>query len=94
MTDLKIQLVINKYNNKKKRKIKLSSSFLISLIFFLIYINKIFNKVLQTNFLVISLFFVDDLNFIALKNLLKEIVKIFEKVIKKNRTKNDKCNNL
>lgn len=40
----------------------------------------VFNKVLETNPLVTSLLFVDDLGFIALGGSVKKVVKIFEKV--------------
>lgn len=47
---------------------------------FLIYISVVFNKILETNLKVISLFFVDDLGFIALGSFIKEVVKTFEEV--------------
>lgn len=49
------------------------------LIFFLIYISKVFNKISKTSFLVIFLFFIDDLKFITVENSVKKIVKNFEK---------------
>lgn len=47
--------------------------------FFLIYISEVFNKLAETSSLVISLFIIDDLSFIALGSLIKMIVKAFEK---------------
>ena len=51
-------------------------------ILFLIYISGVFNKVLDTSPLVTSLFFVEDMGFIASSSSVKEIVKAFEKVAK------------
>lgn len=49
-------------------------------ILFLIYISRVFNKVSETNLLVTSLLFVNDLVFIAAGSLVKEVVKILEKI--------------
>ena len=49
-------------------------------IFFLIYISRVFNKVSETNPSVTSLFFINDLGFIALGSLVKGVVKTLEKV--------------
>lgn len=54
-----------------------------SLIFFLIYINKVLNKILEISSLVISLSFIDDLGFIVLGSLKKDIIKVLEKIAKK-----------
>lgn len=73
-----VQLFINKYNNKKiniKTQILQDSPKL--LLFFLIYISNIFNKVLEKNFLVILLLFVNELRLIALGNSVVEIIKPF-----------------
>lgn len=81
MTDWKIQLVIDKYDNKK-RKIEsgIPQDSPISPIFFLIYISWAFMKVSKINCLVMSLLFIDDLSFIALCSLIKKIVKALKKV--------------
>lgn len=77
----KIQLIINRHNNKKREiKTGICQGFLVSPIFFLIYISKIFNKVLKTSFLIIFLLFIDDLSFIALSSSVKEILKARKKV--------------
>lgn len=65
-----------------------------SLIFSLIYINKIFNKVLETSSLVMSLFFVNDISFITSNSSIKEIIKLLEKLPKNNRIKKVKYSNL
>lgn len=54
-----------------------------SSIFFLIYINKVFNKVSKTSLLITLLFFVNNLGFIALSSLVKKIVKALKKIAKK-----------
>lgn len=46
----------------------------------MIYISEVFEKISKTCLLVVSLFFVNDLRFIARGNLVKEIVKTIEKV--------------
>lgn len=45
--------------------------------------NKVLNKILKTNFLIILLFFVNNLNFIVLSSLIKEIIKVFKIISKK-----------
>lgn len=77
--------MIDEHNNKEREiETTIFQGFSISLIFFLIYIGEVFNKVSETNLLVISLIFIDDLKFIALGSLVKvEIVKTLEKVGKK-----------
>lgn len=54
-----------------------------SLILFLIYISRVFNKVSETSSLVTFFSFVNDLGFITLGSSIKEIVKAHEKVVKK-----------
>lgn len=57
----KIQLVIDRHNNKEKKiETRISQKFLLLLILFLIYISKVFIKVLKINLLLMFLFFVDD----------------------------------
>ena len=81
MTNGKIQLVIDGHNNKKKEiETGIPQGSPVSPILFLIYINGVFNKVLETNPGVISLSFVDDLGFIASGSSVKEVVKTLEKV--------------
>ena len=66
LTNLRVQLVIDGYNDKKREiETGILQDSLVSPIFFLIYISRIFSKVLETSLLVISLYFVDDLDFIA-----------------------------
>lgn len=77
----KEQLVIDGHNNEEReieREILQGSP--VSLILFLIYICRVFDKVLKTSPLVISLSFNDDLGFIASRSLVKEIVDIFENI--------------
>lgn len=54
-----------------------------SSILFFIYISGVFNEVLETRTMLTSLFFVDDLGFIASGSEVKEVVKTLEKVAKK-----------
>ena len=69
MTNQKIQLVINGYNNKEKEiETGIPQGSPVLPIVFLIYISGVFNQVLETNLGVTSLFFVDNLGFIALGN--------------------------
>lgn len=51
-------------------------------IIFLIIINRVLNIVLKSSFLVISLFFVDNLEFIVFANSVNKIVKTVKKVAK------------
>ena len=51
-------------------------------IFFLIYINRVFDKVAESNSEVTSLFFVDDMGFIASGYLVKGLAKALKKVAK------------
>lgn len=48
----------------------------------MIYIKKVFNLILEAYFLVISFSFVDNLGFIILESLVKDITLILEKVAK------------
>lgn len=83
MTAQKIQFVIDKYDNKEKKiKTRIPLGSLMLFIFFLIYIIKVFNKVLETSFLVTLLSFIDNLGFIALGSLVKKIVIAFKKIAK------------
>lgn len=84
LTNRKIQLVINKCNNKKRViEIGIPQDSLVLPILCLIYIGRVFDKIEKTRPLVMSLSFVDDLCFITSDNPLKEIVKVLEKVVKK-----------
>lgn len=56
---------------------------MILFILFLIYISRVFNKVLETSFLIILLFFINNLGFITSDSLIKKIIKTFEKITKK-----------
>lgn len=83
LINLKVQLVINSRDNKKREiETRISYSFSILLILFLIHISGVFNKVAETSLLVTSLLFTDDLSFIASGRLVKEIIKTLEKVSK------------
>lgn len=84
LTDQKVQLVINKQDNKEREiEIKILQSSLILSILFLINISKIFNKVAKTSSLVTFLSFINDLGFIAFGSSVKKIIKALEKVAKK-----------
>lgn len=83
LTNRKIQLVINGYNNKEKEiETKIPQVSTVLPIFFLIYISRVFKKVSETSFLITSLSFIDNLEFIALGNSMKKVVKTLEKVAK------------
>ena len=55
---------------------------LVSAILFFIYISGVFNKVLKISFLIISLFFINNLVFIAFGNLVKEMIRTFKQIAK------------
>lgn len=64
LTEQKVQLVIDGYNNKKKKiETEIPEGSPVLPIWFLIYISGVFDKVLETNSLVTYLSFVDDLGF-------------------------------
>lgn len=74
--DWKIQLVINRHNNKKcDIEIRIPQRLPVPPIFFLIYISKIFDKVVEFNPKVTSLSFINDLDFSAYKYLIKRLAK-------------------
>ena len=60
---------------------KLSQNFLIFFIFFMIYINKIFENI-KKNFEAHIFFFVNDIEIIISKNLIKQIYDKFQKAVK------------
>ena len=73
--------MIDRHDNKdRKIEIGIPQGSPVSPILFLIYISGIFNKILETSPLVTSLFFIDDLSFIASGSSVKEVVKTYEKV--------------
>lgn len=73
-TNQKIQFVINKYKNKKiKIKTNIAQKSFILLIFFLIYSTRIFNLVLEVYPLITSFLFINDLESIILRFLVKNI---------------------
>lgn len=79
LTNRKVQLVINSNDNKEKKiETRILQGFLVLPILYLIYISGIFDKMLDTNHLVTFLSIVDNLGFIAVANLLKEVAKTFE----------------
>ncbi len=81
LIDRKVQLVIDEHDNKEKKiGIGIPQGSPVSSVLFLIYMNRVLNKVLKTNPLVISLLFIYDLEFIVLGSLVKEIVKTLGKV--------------
>lgn len=81
LIDQKVQLVIDEHDNKEKKiEIGIPQGSPVSSVLFLIYMNGVFNKVLKTNPLVISLLFIDDLGFIVLGSLVKEMIKTLGKV--------------
>lgn len=66
LTDRKIHLVINRYNNKKKDiEIKILQGSPILPILFLIYINEVFGTITKNNSTVTFLSFIDDPKFIV-----------------------------
>lgn len=72
--------VIEKHKNKERDiENKTPQCSPISIIFFLIYMSRVFNKVSQTIFLVMSLSFNNELKFIALGSSVKEKIKSFGK---------------
>lgn len=83
LTVWKVQLVINRHDNKKREiEIGIPQRFPVLSIFFLIYISGIFDKVAKTSLLITSLFFINNLGFIAFASLIKNVVKAFEKIAK------------
>ena len=81
LTNRKIHLVIDRYDNKEKEiETGIPQGSPVLPILFLIYISGVFNKILETNPRIISLSFVDELRFIASDNSVKEVVKTLEKV--------------
>lgn len=81
LTNQRVQLVIDGYDNEEiEIGTRISQDSPISLIFFLIYISEVLNKVAETSPLVISLTFINDLGFIALARSVKKIVIVLEKV--------------
>ena len=84
LTSRKAQLVIDKYDNKKRDiETRICQDSPILSIFFLIYISNVFNKVSEKSSLVTSLSFIIDLGFVASGSSVKEVVKTFLKVLLK-----------
>lgn len=67
---------------KKKIETRIFQGFPVLIIFFLIYICGVFNKILEINLWVNFLSFIDDLRFIASGNSVKTVVKIFKNIAK------------
>lgn len=83
LTHQKIQIVIDRHENKEREiKIGILQDSPVLPILFLIYINGVFDKVTEASFFVISLSFIDNLEFIASSSLVKKVVKTLEKVTK------------
>lgn len=81
MTNQKLQLIINGYNNLENDvETRISQKLPISSILFLIYVNKIFEQVEKELSEIVFLSFVDDLGFVASKMLIKEIARALRKV--------------
>ena len=75
------QLIIDRHNNIKcDIEIKIPQGSLVLPILFLIYISGVFDKIAESN--PESLFFVDDLGFIAFGYLVKGLAKTLERVAK------------
>ncbi len=82
LTNRKVQLVIDGHDNKEKEiQTGIPQGSPVSPILFLIYISGVFDKVFETNPLVTSLSFVDDLGFIAAGSSVKEVAKTLENVV-------------
>ena len=83
LTKQKVQLIINRRENKEKEiETRIPQSSLVLPILFLIYISKVFDKVTEASLSVISLSFIDNLRFIASGISVKDAVKTLEKVAK------------
>ena len=62
-------------------KTEILQDFPVPSIIFLIYMSKLFKKVIKTCFLITYLSFIDNLGFINLSNFIKKVEKAFEKVV-------------
>lgn len=83
LMDQKVQLVIDRYKTKEKDiETGILQRFTISSIFLWIYINRVFDELVESNLGVTSLFFIDDLGFILSRSLIKDIAKILKNVTK------------
>ena len=63
-------------------KTEILQRFQVLLILFLIYISIIFDEIANTSLIVISPFFIDNLEFIASGSSVKKVAKVLEKVVK------------
>lgn len=80
-TDQIIQLVIDGHDNKKQDiKTGILQRLLVSFILLLIYISRVFNKVIEANLAIIFLFFVDNLGFITIGSSVKNLAKSLRQV--------------
>lgn len=83
LTDRKIQIIIDGYENKEKEiEAGIPQGSPALPIFFLIYISGVFDSVLESCSLIRALSFVDDLGFIASGSLVKDIALTLEKIAK------------
>lgn len=83
LTDRKHQLIIDGHNNQEKKvKTRISQRSLVLPILFLTHISRVFEQVKKAVAGIISLSFVDDLEFIVSRISVKEVAKILDKVSK------------
>ncbi len=76
LTDRKIQLVIDRHDNKERDiETGIPQGSPVSPILFMIYISRVFEAVTENNLTVTSLSFVDDLGFIASRTSVQEVSK-------------------
>lgn len=76
-----MQLVINRHDNQEQNiKTRISQGLPIFSILFLVYISRVFEKVIKSCLKITSLLLVDDLSFIVFRYSVKKLNKIPEQV--------------